>query len=124
MSRTSLIHSCVFVSHTFIIKDPKTEMGLRFQALISWFLQVLLFLLSLEQAKAGQFNNVSRLTSGKKQVSGCNLFRGKWVIDPSYPLYDSSCPYIDPEFNCQKYGRPDKQYLKYAWKPDSCDLPR
>lgn len=124
MSRTSLVHSSVFVSHTFIIKDPKTEMGLRFQALISWFLQVLLFLLSLEQAKAEQFNNVTRLTSGKKQVSGCNLFRGKWVIDPSYPLYDSSCPYIDPEFNCQKYGRPDKQYLKYAWKPDSCDLPR
>ncbi|XP_023883886.2 protein trichome birefringence-like 38 isoform X1 [Quercus suber] len=124
MSRTSLVHSSVFVSHTFIIKDPKTEMGLRFQALISWFLQVLLFLLSLEQAKAEQFNNVTRLTSGKKQVSGCNLFRGKWVIDPSYPLYDSSCPYIDPEFNCQKYGRPDKQYLMYAWKPDSCDLPR
>ncbi|XP_050287258.1 protein trichome birefringence-like 38 [Quercus robur] len=124
MSRTSLIHSSVFVSHTFIIKDPKTEMGFRSQALISWLLQVLLLLLSLEQAKAVQFNNVTSLTRGKKQVSGCNLFRGKWVIDPSYPLYDSSCPYIDPEFNCQKYGRPDKQYLKYAWKPDSCDLPR
>ena len=99
-------------------------MGFRFQALISCFLQVLLLLLSLEQARAGQFYNVTRLTRGWKQESDCNLFQGKWVIDPSYPLYDSSCPYIDPEFNCQKYGRPDKQYLKYAWKPDSCDLPR
>uniref|UniRef100_A0A7N2LRM3 Trichome birefringence-like N-terminal domain-containing protein n=1 Tax=Quercus lobata TaxID=97700 RepID=A0A7N2LRM3_QUELO len=99
-------------------------MGFRFQALISCFLQVLLLLLSLEQARAGQFYNVTRLTRGRKQASDCNLFKGKWVIDPSYPLYDSSCPYIDPEFNCQKYGRPDKQYLKYAWKPDSCDLPR
>ena len=99
-------------------------MGFRFQALISCFLPVLLLLLSLEQARAGQFYNVTRLTRGWKQESDCNLFQGKWVIDPSYPLYDSSCPYIDPEFNCQKYGRPDKQYLEYAWKPDSCDLPR
>ncbi|GKC70907.1 trichome birefringence-like protein 38 [Tanacetum coccineum] len=56
---------------------------------------------------------------------GCDLYRGKWVIDTSYPLYAaSSCPFIDSEFDCLKHGRSDLQYLKYAWKPDSCDLPR
>ncbi|KAM7258549.1 hypothetical protein ACFE04_014290 [Oxalis oulophora] len=57
--------------------------------------------------------------------STCALFAGSWVLDESYPLYESSkCPFIDPEFNCQMYGRPDSAYLKYKWKPLNCDLPR
>ncbi|KAF7833778.1 protein PMR5-like [Senna tora] len=50
--------------------------------------------------------------------STCALFVGTWVRDDSYPLYQSSsCPIIDPEFNCQMYGRPDSDYLKYRWRP-------
>ncbi|GJX34700.1 protein PMR5 [Tanacetum coccineum] len=50
---------------------------------------------------------------------------GSWVHDETYPIYQaSSCPLIDPEFNCQMYGRPDSDYLKYRWKPANCELPR
>ncbi|XP_010549391.1 PREDICTED: protein trichome birefringence-like 37 [Tarenaya hassleriana] len=78
-----------------------------------------------ETAVPGGDGGVGRLLRGGKQTSGCNLFQGRWSIDISYPLYDSSsCPFIDDKFNCLKFGRPDKQFLKYSWQPDSCDIPR
>ncbi|XP_062172944.1 protein PMR5-like [Alnus glutinosa] len=58
--------------------------------------------------------------------STCALFAGNWVRDDTYPMYQSSnCPtIIDSEFNCQMFGRPDSDYLKYRWKPLNCELPR
>lgn len=57
--------------------------------------------------------------------TGCDLFSGTWVLDGSYPLYQSSsCSVIDQEFNCKMFGRPDSEYQKYRWKPIECELPR
>ncbi|KAI7727165.1 hypothetical protein M8C21_031463 [Ambrosia artemisiifolia] len=67
-----------------------------------------------------------KLPIRRSNHSQCALFMGSWVHDETYPMYQAtSCPrVIDPEFNCQMYGRPDSNYLKYRWKPANCELPR
>lgn len=58
-------------------------------------------------------------------LDDCDLFRGSWIRDEAYPLYNTSnCSFIEKEFDCQANGRPDTLYLKYKWKPDGCHLPK
>ncbi|OAY39020.1 protein trichome birefringence-like 36 [Manihot esculenta] len=56
--------------------------------------------------------------------SSCDLNSGKWVYDQSYPLYDSTCPYLSTAVTCRKNGRPDSDYEKWRWKPHGCSIPR
>ncbi|KAL8544894.1 hypothetical protein ACS0TY_005197 [Phlomoides rotata] len=55
----------------------------------------------------------------------CDVTNGRWVFDESYPLYTNvTCPFIDEGFNCGANGRLDKDYMKWRWQPQDCDVPR
>ncbi|RDX91310.1 Protein trichome birefringence-like 6, partial [Mucuna pruriens] len=61
----------------------------------------------------------------QKRVKGCDLTKGYWVFDESYPLYAKDlCPFIDEGFDCEGNGRLDRNYSKWRWQPKGCDLPR
>lgn len=68
--------------------------------------------------------DVNMVQTSSGSWNKCDFSVGKWVFDQSYPLYDSNCPYLSTAVTCQKNGRPDSDYEKWKWKPDSCSMPR
>ncbi|KAK4426294.1 protein trichome birefringence-like 19 [Sesamum alatum] len=54
----------------------------------------------------------------------CDMFTGEWVPNPNGPYYtNETCSAIQQHQNCIKFGRPDREFLKWRWKPDDCELP-
>ncbi|XVF58611.1 hypothetical protein PTKIN_Ptkin07bG0080200 [Pterospermum kingtungense] len=56
----------------------------------------------------------------------CNIFQGKWVYDPiRSPLYDAAiCPFFSDTTSCRRNGRQDKEYEKWRWEANQCNIPR
>ncbi|XP_039009058.1 protein trichome birefringence-like 3 [Hibiscus syriacus] len=56
----------------------------------------------------------------------CDITRGKWVFNLSIkPLYtDTSCPYVERQFSCEKNGQLEFDYRHWEWRPDDCYLPK
>ncbi|KGN52192.1 protein trichome birefringence-like 36 [Cucumis sativus] len=69
-------------------------------------------------------DEVHIVQSGADSHRRCDFSDGKWSFDRSYPLYDSSCPYLSSAVACQRNGRPDSDYEKWKWKPHSCSIRR
>lgn len=76
----------------------------------------------------GKQNSNASLIHDKKiglLYKECDIFNGKWVRDESRPLYPfGSCPYIDKSFDCNLNGRPDRDFTKWRWQPNDCNIPR
>ena len=58
------------------------------------------------------------------EIEGCDIFSGKWIPHPEEPYYNNEiCPWIIDQQNCVKFGRPDREYMHWRWKPNECELP-
>lgn len=58
------------------------------------------------------------------ETKRCDIFSGNWIPYPEEPYYNNeTCHLIIDQQNCIKFGRPDREYLHWRWKPDECELP-
>ncbi|XP_044506207.1 protein trichome birefringence-like 19 [Mangifera indica] len=80
-----------------------------------------LFFFSSSSTPWLNFNSyVDSIKEGRK----CNMFRGKWIPSHQDPYYSNeTCHEMHDQQNCMKFGRPDREFLKWRWKPDNCELP-
>uniref|UniRef100_M4CWR9 Uncharacterized protein n=1 Tax=Brassica campestris TaxID=3711 RepID=M4CWR9_BRACM len=73
--------------------------------------------------------NSSSVTTSKSRTQirdneqRCDLFNGEWIPNDESPYYNMTCWAIQEHQNCMQFGRPDTGFMRWRWKPDSCDLP-
>ncbi|XP_071732555.1 protein trichome birefringence-like 12 [Rutidosis leptorrhynchoides] len=76
------------------------------------------------------YSNILPLYSHSKPSSlplpvPCNLFRGKWVFDPTRrrPIYDETCPFHRNAWNCIRNQRDNMDRINsWKWVPEKCQL--
>ncbi|RXI02531.1 hypothetical protein DVH24_002609 [Malus domestica] len=77
-------------------------------------------------SSSGGMQDIEENKKRTTKLGGCDFStRGRWVYDESYPLYTRrSCPFIYEGFDCQGSGRLDKNFTKWRWQPQDCEIPR
>lgn len=69
-------------------------------------------------------NEIDSLKGADRPAKTCDVFNGTWVPYLDEPYYtNETCHWIIDQQNCLKFGRPDREFLKWRWKPDDCELP-
>ncbi|KAI7726423.1 hypothetical protein M8C21_027361 [Ambrosia artemisiifolia] len=98
----------------------------RIRCVICWYVYLYEFVPPAIVVESHETAVVESIESkDSKGVLVCDVYDGSWVIDETYPLYNASqCPFAEKGFNCLANGRRDKGYLKWRWKPKSCDVLR
>lgn len=67
---------------------------------------------------------VSSSSLNNTEIKHCDIFSGRWMHTSRPPYYtNETCHWIIDQQNCIKFGRPDREYLHWRWKPDECELP-
>ncbi|XP_027350532.1 protein trichome birefringence-like 19 [Abrus precatorius] len=92
------------------------------------FVALLIFIFSLSLMRNSHQSSpeiyASSLYVNSTEMKQCNIFFGEWVSYSKGPYYtNETCPLIIDQQNCIKFGRPDREYLKWRWKPHQCELP-
>lgn len=92
---------------------------------LSFFLAVTCAYLFIFPRFRPGIHNYDLISNSSSSISKCNVFKGRWIPDETYPLYNASeCPFLERGFNCLANGRRDRSYTKWKWKPKNCDIPR